>query len=165
MAKQKSRRYWLMKSEPDAFSFDDLWSAPKKTTLWDGIRNYQARNLLRDDFKKGDYVLYYHSNAKPTGVAGLAEVVRESYPDPTQFDPKSKYHDPKSDPDDPRWLVVDIRALEALPNFVSLSDLKANPKLADMMVCQRGARLSVQPVTTAQWKEVVRMGGLAASDF
>ncbi len=164
MAK-RARKYWLMKSEPDAFSYADLEAAPKKTTLWDGVRNYQARNLLRDEFKEGDGVLYYHSNAKPTGVAGLARVVRESYPDPTQFDPANKYHDPKSDPDDPRWLVVDIQAVCELPNFVSLPDLKANPKLEDMMVVQRGARLSVQPVTKAQWGLVLRMGGLSERDF
>ncbi len=165
MAKQRARQYWLMKSEPEAFSFADLLAAPKQTTLWDGIRNYQARNLLRDELKVGDGVLYYHSNAKPTGVAGIARVVGEAYPDPSQFDPASKYHDPKSDPEAPTWQVVDIQAVRELPQFVSLPDLKANPKLAEMMVCQRGARLSVQPVTKAEWGLVLGMGGLSARDF
>lgn len=155
------RRYWLMKSEPDAFSFDDLLGARGKRTHWDGIRNYQARNFLRDDMKKGDRVLYYHSNAKPPGVVGVAEVVKEAYPDHTQFDPDSKYHDPKSDPDDPRWLMVDIRALAPLPEPVSLDALKANDALADMAVVQRGQRLSIQPVTPEEWAEVLAMGGLA----
>ncbi len=155
------RRYWLMKSEPDAFSFDDLLAARGKRTHWDGIRNYQARNFMRDDMKKGDRVLYYHSNAKPPGVVGVAEVVKEAYPDHTQFDPDSKYHDAKSDPDEPRWLMVDIRALAALPEAVSLDDLKANPKLEEMAVVQRGQRLSIQPVTPAEWAEVLAMGGLA----
>ena len=158
-------QYWLMKSEPDVFSFDDLLKAPKKTTLWDGVRNYQARNLMRDEMKKGDGVLFYHSNAKPMGVAGIARVVRESYPDPTQFDPAHKYHDPKADPDDPTWYLVDIQAVKALEEFVPLSSLKENPKLEQMMVCQRGARLSVQPVRAPEWREVLRMGGLSAKDF
>lgn len=165
MSKKRARHYWLMKSEPDVFSYADLEAAPKQTTLWDGVRNYQARNLMRDEFKEGDGVLYYHSNAKPTGVAGLARVVRESYADPSQFDPASKYHDPKSDLDSPRWFLVDIQAALELKKFVSLPDLKANPELADMMVCQRGSRLSVQPVTKQEWGVVLRMGGLRVSDF
>ena len=155
-------RYWLMKSEPNAFSFDDLLASRGKRTHWDGIRNYQARNFMRDDMKKGDRVLFYHSNAKPPGVVGVAEIVKEAYPDHTQFDPASKYHDPKSDPDEPRWLMVDIKAIAALPEPVELDALKANPKLAEMAVVQRGQRLSVQPVTPAEWSEVLSMGGLGA---
>lgn len=152
-------KYWLMKSEPDVFSFDDLWSARGKRTCWDGVRNYQARNFLRDALKKGDGVLFYHSGTKPPGVAGLAEVVKEGYPDPTQFDPADAHHDPGSDPADPRWFMVDIRATKKLPTFVTLDALKANRKLGKMAVVQRGQRLSVQPVTTAEWNEVKRMGG------
>lgn len=158
----KRRSHWLVKSEPDVFSFDDLLAAPKRTTLWDGVRNYQARNMLRDDMKVGDRVLYYHSNTKPPGVAGVAEVVREGYPDPTQFDPKDSHFDAKSREDDPRWYCVDVRALAALPSYVSIDDLKANAKLEEMAVVQRGQRLSVQPVTAAEFREVLRMGGLSA---
>lgn len=158
----KRRSHWLVKSEPDVFSFDDLLSAPKRTTLWDGVRNYQARNMLRDDMKVGDRVLYYHSNTKPPGVAGVAEVVREGYPDPTQFDPKDSHFDPKSDREDPRWYCVDVRAVAALPSYVSIDDLKASQKLTDMAVVQRGQRLSVQPVTAAEFREVLKMGGLSA---
>jgi len=160
---RSKRRYWLFKSEPGVFSFADLCAAKRRRTTWDGVRNYQARNLLRDDMKKGDGVLFYHSGASPPGVAGLAEIVKEGYPDPTQFDPKSSHHDPKSDPDDPRWFVVDIEARSALPTFVPLDALKANRKLARMLVVQRGQRLSVQPVTEAEWQEVLRMGGAPAS--
>lgn len=151
--------YWLMKSEPDVFSFDDLCSARGKRTCWDGVRNYQARNFLRDAMKKGDGVLFYHSSTKPAGVAGLAEVVKAGYPDPTQFDAHDAHHDPDSDPADPRWFMVDIRATKKLPTFVTLDALKANRKLARMAVIQRGQRLSVQPVTAAEWNEVKRMGG------
>lgn len=161
MARSK-RRYWLFKSEPDAFSFDDLRAAKSRRTTWDGVRNYQARNLLRDDIERGDGVLYYHSRATPPGVVGIAEVVKAGYPDPTQFDPKDSHHDPKSDPDDPRWFMVDIEARRALPTFVPLDELKANRKLAKMLVVQRGQRLSIQPVTEAEWKEVLRMGGAPA---
>jgi len=157
------RRYWLMKSEPDAFSFADLTAARGRWTCWDGVRNFQARNLMRDEMQIGDGVLYYHSNAKPPGVAGLAEVVREAYPDPTQFDPKDGHFDPKSDPDDPRWLMVDIRAVGPVPSFVSLEALKAEPKLEGMMVTRRGARLSVQPVTAAEWRTVLALGGWRGS--
>ena len=153
------RRYWLFKSEPDAFSFDDLWKAKGRKTLWDGVRNYQARNLLRDEIAVGDGVLYYHSSCKPPGVAGVAQVVRAGYPDPTQFDPADSHHDPKSDPDDPRWFVVDIRAVERGQRFVPLDELRAEARLADMSLLRRGNRLSVQPVTAAEWKVVLRLLG------
>ncbi|MCB9904833.1 MAG: EVE domain-containing protein [Planctomycetes bacterium] len=155
-------RYWLMKSEPNAFSFDDLLAAKGKRTCWDGIRNYQARNFMRDDMRKGDRVLYYHSNAKPPGVVGLAEVVKEAYPDHTQFDPASHYHDPQSDPADPRWLMVDIKALRKLPRLVELDELKSRPELSEMAVVQRGQRLSIQPVTPEEWAVVLELGGLTA---
>lgn len=149
-----------MKSEPDVFSFDDLLASKKKTTLWDGVRNYQARNFMRDQMQVGDGVLFYHSNAKPPGVAGLAEVASESYPDPTQFDPKDSHFDPKSNPDDPRWVVVDVKAVQALPRFVTLEELKADSKLTEMVVVQRGSRLSIQPVTPSEWARVKKLGGL-----
>lgn len=149
-----------MKSEPDVFSFDDLLAAKGKRTAWDGVRNYQARNFMRDGMKKGDRVLFYHSNAKPPGVAGVCEVVREAYPDGTQFDPKDSHFDPRADPDKPSWYMVDVKALGALEKFVSLDQLKADPRLAEMGVVQRGSRLSVQPVTAAEWRVVLTLGGL-----
>lgn len=152
-----SPRRWLVKSEPEAFSWDDLWTAKGRRTHWDGIRNYQVRNFIRDDIKKGDLVLYYHSNAKPPGVVGIAEVVREAYPDPTQFDPKDGHYDPGSDPTDPRWLMFDLKAKRRLPRLVSLQELKKNPALEEMLVVQRGQRLSIQPVTAAEWDEVLAM--------
>ena len=155
-------RYWLMKSEPNAFSFDDLLAAKGRRTHWDGIRNYQARNFMRDEMRTGDRVLFYHSNAKPPGVVGVAEVVKNAYPDPTQFDPASDYHDPKSDPEDPRWLMVDIRAVRELPRLVELDELKSRPELAEMAVVQRGQRLSIQPVTPEEWAVVLELGGLTA---
>lgn len=154
------RRYWLVKSEPDVFSFDDLWKAKGRTTHWDGVRNYQARNLMRDEMKLGDGVLYYHSNSKPPHLAGLAEVAREGYVDFTQFDPKDGHYDPKADPDNPRWYMVDVRAVEKLPAPIGLPELKANPKLSEMMLCQKGSRLSVQPVSAGHWKAVLAMAGL-----
>lgn len=138
---------WLMKSEPDVFSLDDLKNCPKKTEPWDGIRNYQARNFMRDDMKKGDVVLFYHSNCKEPGIVGLAEIASSSaYPDPTQFDKKSNYFDPKSDPDNPRWLLVDVRYKKTFKRPVTLKEIKAHPVLKDMKVAQRGMRLSIQPV-------------------
>jgi predicted RNA-binding protein with PUA-like domain len=134
-------------------------AARGRRTSWDGVRNYQARNFMRDGMGVGDRVLYYHSNAEPSGVVGVAEVVREAYPDPTQFEPGHAHHDPRSDPEDPRWCMVDVRALERLPRVVTLAELKANPRLEAMAVVQRGSRLSVTPVTEAEYEEVLRMAG------
>ncbi len=153
----RAKQYWLFKSEPDVFSIDDLKKAPKKTTYWEGVRNYQARNLLRDDIKKGDAVLYYHSRVQPIGVAGIARVSKSGYPDPEQFDPTSKYQDAKSNPDDPRWYCVDLTWEKTFAEVVPLADLKEAPALKDMMVVQRGARLSVQPVTKKEFDAVLKM--------
>ena len=154
-----TKRYWLMKSEPECFSFDDLMKAPDQTTFWDGVRNYQARNLLRDEVKPGDGVLFYHSNADPPHIAGIAEVVREGYPDHTAFDPASEHFDPKSNPDNPTWYMVDIRAVRPLPRPLPLTELRECPALADMVLLQR-SRLSVQPVTPQQWKMILKLAGL-----
>jgi len=151
-------RYWLMKSEPDVFSFDDLKKAPKKRTSWEGVRNYQARNMLRDEMKKGDGVLFYHSNAKPQIIAGLARVAKEGYPDPTQFDPKAKYYDPDSKPDAPRWYLVDIEWAADFTHPPSLPELRELPGLEDMELLRKGSRLSVQPVTEAEWRIIVARG-------
>lgn len=153
------RRYWLLKSEPETYSIDDLLEEPTGKTMWDGVRNYQSRNTMRDDMSVGDRVIFYHSNAKPPGVAGFAEVASEAYADPTQFDPEDSHFDPKSDPDDPRWMLVDVAGLCKAPSFVSLNELKAHPKLQSMVVTQRGSRLSVQPVTAPQWRVVVGLTG------
>lgn len=155
------RRYWLLKSEPSTFSFDDLLAAPGRRTHWDGVRNYQARNLLRDDLAQGDGVLFYHSNADPTAVVGVAEVVRAGYPDFTQFDEQGSHYDAGAREDDPRWFMVDIRGVAVMPQPVTLADLKKRPKLAQMALVQRGQRLSVQPVAAAEWREVLRLGGLS----
>lgn len=151
-----ARQYWLMKSEPDVFSIDDL--EKKQVECWDGVRNYQARNFMRDEMKIGDRVLFYHSNAKPPGVAGLARVARRAYPDHTAFDPKSPYFDVKSDAQNPRWVMVDIAFEEKFPALLPLSLLQETPGLEDMMVTRKGMRLSVQPVTPAEWKIVVKLG-------
>lgn len=151
-----ARQYWLMKSEPDVYSIDDL--ERDGSTFWDGVRNYKARNNLRA-MQEGDEVLYYHSNAKPPGVVGIARVSREAYPDPSQFDRKSPYHDEKSDPDDPRWSLVDVAFVAHLPRMVSLDEIKAEPSLSDMELIRQG-RLSVQSVTRAQFDRVKNMGGM-----
>jgi len=147
-------RYWLLKSEPDVFSIDDLARAAKQTTHWDGVRNYQARNTLRDDMKLGDLVLFYHSNAKPPGIAGIARVVREGYPDHTAWDPADDHFDPKSDRNDPTWMMVDIRLVEKFPREVSLPELREIPTLADMVLLRKGSRLSVQPVTPSEYAAI-----------
>ena len=149
-------RHWLMKSEPDVYSIDDL--ARETSTSWTGTRNYQVRNWLRDDVRVGDRVLFYHSNADITGVAGVAEVSRGAYPDPLAFDPTSEYHDPKSDPAAPRWLTVDIRFVERFPAVVPLAVLKADPALEGMEVTRRGTRLSVHPVDAAHFERVCTLG-------
>lgn len=150
------RRNWLMKSEPDAFSFDDLLAAKDQTTHWDGVRNTGARNFLRDALKKGDRVLYYHSNAEPSAIVGTAEVVREGYPDHSAFDPKSDYYDAASDPENPTWFMVDVRAVRKLANPVTLADVKASKDLANMALI-RVSRLAVVPVTDAEWDTVIEM--------
>lgn len=149
------KRYWLMKTEPESYSIDDL--ERDTTTCWDGVRNYQARNYMRDDMKPGDGVLFYHSNASPPGIAGIAEVVREAYPDHTQFDPKDSHFDPKSDPDNPRWVMVDLKFVRKFAERIPLPELKATPGLEEMIVTQRGSRLSVQPVQPDEWKIVTKL--------
>ena len=151
-------RYWLMKSEPGVFSIDDLAAAKEQTTRWDGVRNYQARNLLRHDIAVGDGVLFYHSSADPPAVAGTAKVVRAGYPDPTQFDPRDGHFDRDSQRDDPRWFSVDIKFESKFARPVTLPELRAAPALKDMVLLRRGSRLSVQPVTAAEWKQIVKMG-------
>ncbi len=141
--------YWLMKSEPDAYSIDDLERDGREP--WDGIRNYQARNRMRDDMKVGDKVFFYHSNCKEPGVVGIMKVASKPYPDPTQFDPDSKYHDPKSDPDEPRWCLVDVRFVRKLKRTISLAEIKSHPGLDDMILTRKGNRLSVMPVDKAHW--------------
>lgn len=148
-------RCWLMKSEPNTYSIDDLFRDGK--THWDGVRNYQARNLMRE-MKKGDRVLFYHSSAKPPGVAGLAAVAREAYPDPSARDPESHYYDPKASDEDPRWYMVDIEFVARLKDFVPLGDLREAPGLEDMVVTRR-SRLSVQPVEPQEYEVVCRLGG------
>ncbi|UJR86075.1 EVE domain-containing protein [Sandaracinus amylolyticus] len=150
-------KLWLMKSEPDVFSIQDL--ARDRTTTWEGVRNYQARNSMRDDMKIGDLVLYYHSNASPSGVAGVARVVKEAYPDPTQFDPKNEYYDEGSPKDDPRWLMVDVEFVEAFDEVVSLERLKGDKALDGMLVIRKGQRLSVQPVEKKHFARVLKMAG------
>ena len=151
-----AKRYWLFKSEPNVFSFDDLVKSPKKTTYWDGVRNYQARNLLRDEIKEGDEVLYYHSRIDPMCIAGTATVVRSGYPDPTQFDKKSKYFDSKASPENPRWFVVDIQAKQKFSAPLTREALKEIPELDGMMLLQKGSRLSVQPVESHEWKAILK---------
>ncbi len=155
-----SLRLWLVKSEPTVFSWEDLWASPGRRTCWDGVRNYQARNFMRDKMRVGDGVLFAHSRSDPPAVVGVAEVCRTACPDPTQFDPADPHFDPRSERANPRWIMVDIRARRALPSPVSLAEIRANRKLVRMALVQRGQRLSVQPVTPAQWREVLRMGGL-----
>jgi predicted RNA-binding protein with PUA-like domain len=152
------RRFWLMKSEPDVFSIDDLARSPKQTTSWEGVRNYQARNFMRE-MAVGDLVLFYHSNADPPAVAGIAEIVRTAYPDDTQFDRKSRYYDQDSSPSAPRWDRVDIKHRETFKDGLPLDRLRREPRLNGMELLRKGSRLSVQPVTGAQWEVVLELAG------
>ncbi len=147
--------YWLVKSEPDAFSIDDL--KRKKREPWDGVRNYQARNFMRDDMRKGDPVFFYHSNCKDIGIVGIAEVASEAYPDPTQFDPDDAHYDPKSKSDDPRWMLVDLKFRRKLKRTISLDELKSCPELGDMALTRKGNRLSVMPVSDSEWKFILTL--------
>jgi predicted RNA-binding protein with PUA-like domain len=148
---------WLMKSEPDVFSLDDLYRAPGRTTHWDGVRNYQARNYLRDGMKQGDQVFFYHSNCETPGIVGIAKVVREAYPDHTAFDPDDPHYDPKSDPAKPAWMMVDVQYVRKLKRVISLQELKENPALQSMALVRKGNRLSVMPVSDAEWQSVLAM--------
>lgn len=150
--------YWLVKSEPHVYPWEQL--VEDERTHWDGVRNYQARNTMRDDMKVGDMVLFYHSNTKPPHVAGVALVCREGYPDHTAQDPDSNYYDPKATPENPRWMMVDIEPVEGMENIVTLPDMKANASLEGMPLLAKGSRLSVQPVPVQHFNEVRRMGGL-----
>ena len=150
--------YWLIKSEPDDFSIDDLKNAQGKTTHWDGVRNYQARNFMRDGMSKGDQVFYYHSNCKEPGIVGLAEIVSGAYPDHTAFDPGEKHFDPKSDPQNPRWLMVDVRYKRKTKRLISLSEIKQYPDQLDgFALIRRGNRLSVMPVSKEHWDFILSL--------
>lgn len=157
-------RCWLMKSEPSAFSIEDLKNVPNGTDHWDGIRNYQARNLMRDEMKRGDRVLFYHSSADPTAVVGTARVVREAYPDHTALDPDSKYFDPKSMSENPRWVMVDIQFESQFAVPLTLAELRKLPQLNDMMLLKKGQRLSIQPVTEEEFGTIVRHAETLAKD-
>jgi predicted RNA-binding protein with PUA-like domain len=149
--------YWLFKSEPNCFSFADLMAAPDHTTGWDGVRNFQARNFLRDQVRLGDGVLFYHSNADPPAVAGIAEVVQEAHPDPTAFEPDAQHYDPKSDPDSPTWYQVAIRAVRPIEPPIGLPRLRTIKALAGMELLRKGSRLSIQPVSAAEWDAIVAL--------
>lgn len=154
--------YWLMKSEPDVFGIDDLIQCPNQQEPWDGIRNYQARNFLRDQVKLGDLVFFYHSSTKVPGVVGIMKVVSKSYPDPLAFNPESSYYDPKSTVEKPRWYCVDVKFVEKFSSIISLTTLKAHPELTDLALVQKGSRLSVMPVSDAEWQTINK---LAKSSF
>ena len=153
-----SKQYWLMKSEPDEFGIDDL--KKKKVEAWTGVRNYQARNFMRDEMKEGDEILFYHSSCKPTGVAGVATVASSAYPDPTQFDPKSSYYDEKSTQEKLRWMLVDVKFKAKFSTFVDLQEIKNERKLSEMKIVQKGNRLSITPVTKAEFDYICKLGSI-----
>jgi predicted RNA-binding protein with PUA-like domain len=153
-------RCWLMKSEPDEVSFDDVMQAPTQTVAWFGVRNYQARNFMRDQMQPGDGILFYHSSCAVPGVAGVARVVSGAYPDATQFEVGGKYADPKATRENPRWISVDIQAV-AQGRYLPLAELRTVPELDDMVLLQKGSRLSVSPVTPGQWKRILALAGIA----
>jgi predicted RNA-binding protein with PUA-like domain len=154
-------RYWLMKSEPDEVSFDDVLAAPDRTVAWFGVRNYQARNFMRDGMRVGDGILFYHSSCAVPGVAGIARVASMAYPDASQFDAGSPYFDPKATLESPRWISVDVTAV-ARGRFVPLTELRGVPELEEMVLLQKGSRLSVSPVTAGEWRKVVALAGITA---
>lgn len=156
---QLRMRYWLLKSEPDTFSFDDLKKRPKRTEPWNGVRNYQVRNMMRDEMKVGDLGLFYHSSCEVPGVAGVVRIVSAAKPDPTQFDPKSDYFDKGSKTEDPRWLLVDVAWEADFAKFVPLTALRDEPRLADLLILRRGNRLSITSVEKRDFELICRMGG------
>ena len=151
--------YWLMKTEPSTFGVDHLARKPKKTAMWDGVRNYQARNMLRDDFRKGDQAFIYHSSTDEVGIAGIMQVVRAAYPDPTQFDKKNDHYDAGSDPENPRWFVVDVQLKRRLRRVITLDELRAHAarELNGMLLLKRGNRLSITPVSDAHWRFILSL--------
>ncbi len=149
--------YWLMKSEPSCFSIDDLEASPQQTTYWDGVRNYQARNFMRNDMRIHDQIFFYHSNCKPPGIVGIAEVISEPYPDYTAYDPTSEHPDSKSTPDNPRWFMVDIRFIKKFPQMISLETLRQYPELSNMQLLRKGNRLSVLPVRSLEWAIIIKI--------
>lgn len=148
--------FWLFKTEPDVFGIDHLQARPNQTEMWDGVRNYQARNFLRDQVKLGDLVFIYHSSCKNIGIAGMAEVVREAYPDPTQFNPESKYFDPKSSPENPRWVALDIRFKQKFADVLALKTIKQIPQITELGLVKKGHRLSIMPVTAEEWQVLLQ---------
>jgi predicted RNA-binding protein with PUA-like domain len=154
-------RYWLMKSEPDEVSFDDVLAAPGRTTAWFGVRNYQARNFMRDGMQVGDGILFYHSSCAVPGVAGIARVASGPYPDASQFDAGSPYFDPKATREQPRWISVDVQAVAA-GRYLPLAALRSAPELDDMVLLQKGSRLSISPVTPGQWQRILALAGIPA---
>nr|VFJ61192.1 MAG: Predicted RNA-binding protein, contains PUA-like domain [Candidatus Kentron sp. FW] len=150
-------QYWLMKSEPGEFGIEDLARRPGQREPWDGVRNYQARNMLRDRMKMGDSAFFYHSNCAEPGIVGIMRIIREGYPDTAAFDPEDKHFDPKSDPQNPRWYRVDVELTRIFPRTLSLRQLKRYPELADMPLVQRGNRLSVMPVSAIQWDFILSL--------
>ncbi|HEY1898334.1 MAG TPA: EVE domain-containing protein [Steroidobacteraceae bacterium] len=152
-------QFWLLKTEPESFSLDDLERAPRKTTAWDGVRNYQARNMLRDQMQRGDQAFLYHSSCETPGITGIVEVVKPGYADATAFDPRHHHHDPDSDPENPRWYMVDVKLLRRLPRVITLGELRAHAhkELSGMVLLRSGNRLSVMPVTAQHWKFITSM--------
>lgn len=158
MTSPATRRFWLLKTEPGCFSYDDLLASPERTSHWSGVRNYQARNFMRDDMKRGDGILFHYSNGDPSGIVGTAEIVREGYPDFTAWDARDEHFDPKSSAGAPIWYMVDVRADRRFDNFLALGDLRHVRELETMELLRRGSRLSVQPVTAREWDTICRMG-------
>jgi len=150
-------KYWLFKSEPNCFSIDDLSARPKQISCWDGVRNYQVRNMLRNDIKNGDLVFFYHSSCTPPGIAGIAEVVKEGYPDHTAWDLNSDHFDPKSTPENPRWYMVDVKFVRKFPRLMSLEEIKQHPKLKNMLINRKGNRLSITPVNAEEWNIIIKI--------
>jgi predicted RNA-binding protein with PUA-like domain len=151
-------KHWLMKSEPTTFGIDDLAKAPRRRSPWDGVRNYQVRNMIRDEMKKGDLAFFYHSSCEVPGIYGIARIAREAYPDSTAFDPRHAHFDPKSDPAAPTWYMVDVELVERFATPITLEQLKANARaLGDLIVLKRGNRLSITPVTATQWRKVIAL--------
>jgi len=150
-------KYWLFKSEPGEFSIQDLQRKRSKTEHWDGVRNYQARNFMRDEMKIGDQGFFYHSNCDEPGIVGIVEIAKEGYPDHTAFDPEDRHYDPKSDPEQPRWIMVNVKFVNLFDHTVTLKELKESPSLKDMRLVQRGNRLSVMPVLKKEWNIILKM--------